>query len=76
MDAQDFVLVQGLSHTRETFGRWNRDPWPVLGRWMRGSLVVAFGLLGAVWVVAHFARVCWVSEGIYDLAVRDPNRWP
>jgi Stage II sporulation protein M len=56
VDAQDFVLVRGLSHTRETFWRWNREPWPVLGRWFAGALAVAMGLLFAVWVVATFSQ--------------------
>jgi len=56
VDAQDFVLVQGLTHTRETFWRWNRDPRPVLGRWLAGSLVVAVALLFTTWVVALLSR--------------------
>lgn len=56
MDAQDFVLVQGLSHTRETLWRWNRDPGPVLARWLAGSVAVAVGLLAAVYVAARLSR--------------------
>ncbi len=50
--ADDFVLVQGLRDTRGTLARWNAAPWPVLGRWLIGSTVIAAGLLLSVLVVA------------------------
>jgi hypothetical protein len=52
MQSEDFVLVQGLRDTRATLAAWNRHPGPVLGGWLGGALLVAFGLLLAVWVVA------------------------
>ena len=49
----DLVLVQGMKDTRVTLRRWNDRPWHVLGPWVALSLVVAVGLLGAVWLVAE-----------------------
>jgi hypothetical protein len=48
----ELVLVQGVRDTRGALARWNRDPWPVLGSWCGWALLVASGLLFAVWVVA------------------------
>jgi hypothetical protein len=48
----DLVLVQGMKDTRVTLRRWNERPVHVLGPWFALSLVVAIGLLGAVWLVA------------------------
>jgi hypothetical protein len=55
--ADDFVLVSGLSDTREALDRWNHDPWPVLRVWIGGSLAVASALLFAVWVIADRSPV-------------------
>jgi hypothetical protein len=55
VSADDYVLVQGMRDTRGALERWQRDPWPVLGAWFVWSLVIAAGLLGAVWVVAGIA---------------------
>jgi hypothetical protein len=52
MEAQNFVLVQGLRDTRATLERWNDHPGSVLWSWLAGSLIVVAGLLLAVWVVA------------------------
>jgi hypothetical protein len=41
-----------MARTRETLDAWNDRPWPVLGRWLAGSLAIATLLLAAVWVVA------------------------
>lgn len=49
----DLVLVQGMKDTRVTLRRWNDRPLHVLGPWVALSLVVAIGLLGAVWLVAE-----------------------
>jgi len=46
------VLVRGIAHTRETLDAWNEKPWPVLSRWLAGSLAITTLLLAAVWVVA------------------------
>jgi hypothetical protein len=55
VSANDYVLVQGLRDTRGALERWQRDPGPVLRGWFGWSLVVAVGLLCAVWVVASVA---------------------
>ncbi len=52
MHASDLVLVRGIAHTRETLDAWNDKPWPVVGRWLAGSLAITTLLLAAVWVVA------------------------
>jgi hypothetical protein len=52
MRSEDFVLVQGMRDTRATLAEWNRRPAPVLGAWVAGAVMVAVGLLVAVWVVA------------------------
>ena len=46
------MLVRGIAHTRETLDAWNDKPWPVLSRWLAGSLAIATLLLAAVWVIA------------------------
>jgi hypothetical protein len=48
----DLVLVQGLRDTRATLDGWNREPWPVVGRWAGASFLIACGLLSAVWAIA------------------------
>lgn len=53
--ANDYVLVQGIKDTRGALERWQRDPGPVLRSWFAWSLLVAAGLLTAVWVVATVA---------------------
>ena len=52
MSVNDYVLVQGLRDTRATLVGWNRGGWRVLGAWTRSSLLIAIGLLVAVYVVA------------------------
>ncbi|MEA2448587.1 MAG: hypothetical protein QOG63_519 [Thermoleophilaceae bacterium] len=52
MSAENLVLVRGMAATRATLARWNRDPWPVLRRWLVWSGVTACALLVAVLVVA------------------------
>jgi hypothetical protein len=52
VNANDFVLVQGISHTRETLADWNGRPWQVIRAWVAWSLVVAIGLLTATYVIA------------------------
>jgi len=52
MDASAYAFAQGVRHTRTTLRAWERDPGPVLGRWLAGSLLAALGLLGAMLVVA------------------------
>jgi hypothetical protein len=52
VSVNDFVLVQGLRDTRGALARWNARPGLVLRDWFAGALVVACGLLLAVWAVA------------------------
>jgi hypothetical protein len=52
MSVNDYVLVRGMSDTRATLARWQADPLPVLGGWMRGALGVGCFVLFGVWVVA------------------------
>ena len=52
MDASAYAFAQGVRHTRTTLRAWERDPGPVLGRWLAGSSLAALGLLGAMLVVA------------------------
>jgi len=52
MDASAYAFAHGVRHTRATLHRWQETPGSVLGKWVAGSAVAAFGLLGAVWLVA------------------------
>jgi hypothetical protein len=51
VDASAYAFVHGVRHTRSTLTSWQKDPG-VVGRWALGSATAAFGLLGAVWIVA------------------------
>src|SRR5437762_3263932 len=51
MSVENMAFVQGMAATRTTLTRWNAAPWPVLRVWLRWSIVVAFALLGATWVI-------------------------
>ncbi len=53
MNANDYVLAQGLRDTRGTFETWQRGRWSVLGGWAALSLAIACTLLGATWAVAN-----------------------
>jgi len=50
--AESFALAQGLRDTRGAFERWRADPPAVLGPWFVGAVLIACGLLGAVWIVS------------------------
>jgi Stage II sporulation protein M len=52
MDASAYAFAHGVRHTRTTLRSWQLTPGAVLGKWVAGSAVAAFGLLGAVWLVA------------------------
>jgi hypothetical protein len=41
-----------MARTRDTLDAWNDRPWPVLGRWVAGSLAISTLLLSAVLVIA------------------------
>ncbi|HEV3001719.1 MAG TPA: hypothetical protein VGW75_13340 [Solirubrobacteraceae bacterium] len=52
MNGHELAVVQGWADTRATLRAWNAAPGPVLGRWVRLSLLVTAGLLAAVLAVA------------------------
>jgi hypothetical protein len=52
VSVDDFVLVQGMHDTKLALRRWNEHPWRMLRPWATLSLLIAFGLLAAVYVVA------------------------
>src|ERR1700685_3874803 len=52
MDASAYAFAHGVRHTRTPLRSWQLTPGAVLGKWVAGSAVAAFGLLGAGWVVA------------------------
>lgn len=56
VNANDFVLAQGLRDTRGTFEAWQRGRWSVLGAWSALSLAIACALLTATWVVASLSQ--------------------
>jgi hypothetical protein len=56
VDASAYALTHGIRRTRETLGRWQRDPWGILRPWLIGSFLAAAGLLSAVWVIAMLSR--------------------
>jgi Stage II sporulation protein M len=51
----DLVFLQGVGATKETLRRWNRHWWQVMRSWIAGSVVVAFALLAAVYLVARIS---------------------
>ncbi len=55
MSVNDLVLVQGMHDTKLALRRWNRAPWAVLRPWLGLSLLIALGLLGAVYAVAKLS---------------------
>src|SRR5829696_3377105 len=55
MSAEDLALVQGMDDTRAALRRWSADPWPTLASWTGRALVVACGLLIAIYLVASFS---------------------
>lgn len=50
--AENYAFVRGMRDTRSALALWNERPWPVVRRWVAGSLIVAFALLAATWAVA------------------------
>jgi hypothetical protein len=51
----DLVFLQGVGQTKATLRRWNEHPWRVMRSWILGSVVIAFALLGAVYLVARIS---------------------
>jgi hypothetical protein len=55
VNANELVLVQGMSDTKATLTEWNLKPWPVFRTWLFWSLMTALGLLAATWLVAKLS---------------------
>ncbi len=55
MNTNELVLVQGMTATKEALAEWNRAPWATLRVWLGWALLIAIGLLFAVYVVARFS---------------------
>jgi hypothetical protein len=51
----DLVFLQGVGTTKQTLRDWNRRPWMVMRSWILWSVVIAFTLLGAVYLVAKIS---------------------
>src|SRR4051812_33239502 len=49
----DLVFLQGIGATKQTLRRWQHHPWRVMRSWVFWSVVIAFALLGAVYLVAR-----------------------
>src|SRR3954451_14723425 len=49
----DLVFLQGVGATKDTLRRWNHHPWLVMRSWIFWSVVIAFALLGTVYLVAR-----------------------
>jgi Stage II sporulation protein M len=52
MDASAYAFAHGVRDTRATLRTWQRQPGPVLGRWVAGAAAAAGGLLAAVLLIA------------------------
>ncbi len=52
MDASAYALAHGKRATRLALAEWNERPWPVLLRWVAGSVAAACALLVGVLVVS------------------------
>jgi hypothetical protein len=52
VSVNDLVLVQGMHDTKLALRRWNEDPMGMLRPWAMLSLLIACGLLGAIYVIA------------------------
>jgi hypothetical protein len=55
MSVNELVLVQGMRDTRLALARWNRDPLAALRPWLGLSVLIACGLLFAVYVIAKLS---------------------
>jgi len=52
MNLNELVLVQGMDDTKRALRRWNAEPLGVLGPWVGLSVLIACGLLLAVYLIA------------------------
>lgn len=55
MDASAYALRHGVRTTRTALADWNQRPWPLLGRWVAGSIAAAGVLLVGVLIVSALA---------------------
>ncbi len=55
MSVNDLALVQGMRDTKLALRRWNRAPARVLAPWVGLSLLIAVGLLFAVYAIAKLS---------------------
>jgi hypothetical protein len=55
VDASAYALTHGVRTTRAALADWNKRPWPLLGRWVLGSLAAACVLLVGVLGVSMLA---------------------
>ena len=62
MNVDELVLVQGMDDTKRALRRWNAEPVHVLAPWLGHAVLIALGLLLAVFVIA-------------TLSVPDPTRY-
>jgi hypothetical protein len=53
VSVNELVLVQGMRDTRLALARWNRDPLAVLRPWLGLSVLIAGGLLLAIYLIAR-----------------------
>ncbi|MFN8151659.1 MAG: stage II sporulation protein M [Solirubrobacterales bacterium] len=51
-NGEAFALAEGVRDSRAAFKRWERDPGSVLIPWFTGAVLIAAGLLVAVWFVS------------------------
>jgi hypothetical protein len=52
MDVNELVLVQGMDDTKRALRRWNDDPIHVLAPWLGLAVLIALGLLFAIYAIA------------------------
>ena len=55
MNVNEMVLVQGMKDTRLALARWQQEPLRALAPWIVLSIVIAAGLLSAVYLIAKFS---------------------
>jgi hypothetical protein len=70
VNVKQLALVQGVRDTRLALATWQREPWPVVRRWLLWSGLIAAGLLAAVWLVASVSRPD--PGGAYVVGVSGP----
>ena len=56
MDANQYVLVQGMRRTRSVLETWGENPWPVIRTWFLGAILVAIALLAGVTLTASILK--------------------